>query len=145
MFYWIDSTARLAYINVRGPLPHFERLLQLFDSLFADPRWQPDMAIIEDMRELTEEPPSTCIADWRTYLQERRFVLPRRWASVLPPAASPRLRAILAAAAADAACCNLPMQLFTRMSDAHVWLARRDIGTPRRHSIGVSPTHLPLQ
>ena len=54
MFYWIDSTARLAYINLRGPLTDFGRLLQLFDSLFANPQWQPDMAIVEDLRELTE-------------------------------------------------------------------------------------------
>jgi hypothetical protein len=137
MFYWIDSTAKLAYINVRGPLPDFERLLQLFDSLFADPQWQADMAIVEDVRELTEQPPSTCIAEWRTYLQERRFMLPRcRWALVLPPAASPRLCAILAAAAADAACCNLSMKLFTSMTDAHLWLAPRNTGTPHGHGIG---------
>jgi hypothetical protein len=86
------------------------------------------MAIVEDLRELTEQPPSTCIAELRRYLQERRFVLPRQWALVLPPVASPRLRAIMAAAAADAACCHLSMQLFTNMRDAHVWLARRPPG-----------------
>ena len=136
MFYWIDSTARLAYINLRGPLTDFGRLLQLFDSLFANPQWQPDMAIVEDLRELTEQPPSTCIAEWRRYLQERRFVLPRQWALVLRPVASPRLRAIMAAAAADAAGCNLSMQLFTSMCDAHAWLARRDTRTPFGHGIG---------
>ena len=132
MFYWIDSTAQLAYINPRGSLTHFGH------SLFADPQWQRGMAVVEDLRELTEQPPSTCIAEWRTYVQEHRSMLPRKWALILRRPASPRLCAILTAAVAGAACCDVSMQLFTSMCDAHVWLARHDAGTPRAHGIGAA-------
>jgi|GEM_PF-5063478 len=125
MFYWIDTTADVAYVAVRGALPDFSSLLAIFDRLLADARWHPDMPIVEDVREITVHPPRTCIEDWRTYLRERRTLLSGvRWAIVAPDA-DERLRSILSAAAVDAAAHHVAMQIFSSTIDAHAWLARR--------------------
>ena len=125
MFYWIDTTADVAYVAVRGALPHFPTLLALFDRVFADPQWRPDVPIVEDVRELTIRPPATCLSEWRDYVRERRPIVGGcRWA-IIAPDTDARLRAILRAAARDAAANGVTMEVFGNMIDAHVWLARR--------------------
>jgi hypothetical protein len=124
MIYWIDTAVGVAYVRVLGALSHFPELLTVFDRIFADPRWRPDMPIVEDVREMTERPPLTCVEEWRAYLRERG---PRiagvRWA-IVAPATDEALRAVLDQAAADAAVGGVTIQVFSRMLEAHDWLGR---------------------
>lgn len=126
MFYWIDSTAHVAYIAVRGALTEFREVLAVFDKLFADPRWKPDMPIVSDVRELTAHPSASSIVDhWRAYVRQHHpLVSGGHWAIVARDGDT-HLREALSAAAVDAASSQVTMQIFSSMTDAHVWLARR--------------------
>jgi hypothetical protein len=124
MIYWIDTSVNVAYVRVLGALSHFPDLLDVFDKIFSDPRWSPEIAIVEDVREMTERPPLTCLDEWRAYVRQRRPTVDGvRWA-IVAPETDPELRGMLEQAAADGAACGLTIQIFSRMFDAHTWLAR---------------------
>jgi hypothetical protein len=96
----------------------------VFDNIFSDPRWRPDMPIVEDVREMTVPPPLTCVDEWRAYVRDRQPTLAGvRWA-IVAPASDPTLRAVLDQAAADAATGGVTMQVFSHMLEAHSWLQR---------------------
>ena len=124
MLYWIDTAVGVAYVRVFGALSHFPDLLSVFDNIFSDPRWRPDMPIVEDVREMTVRPPLTCLDEWRVYVRKRRQTVSGvRWAIVAPDTDT-ALRTMLDRAVADAAACGVKMRIFSRMLDAHMWLGR---------------------
>ena len=119
---WIDRTAGLAYIIVRGQLGTFQDFLGAVDRLTTHPDWHPGMPVIEDLRQCPWVPPESSIEEWRAFVTSRERLLHGcRWAVVRHNNRSPVVNLLYAAAEASARS-GVTLQQFTNMLDAHLWV-----------------------
>jgi hypothetical protein len=124
---WIDQVAGVAYVCVRGPLTAFAEFLQAIERLITHPSWQAGMPIIEDLRELSGEPPPECLEDWRQYVAEREHALHGcRWA-VVSRGNDPELASVLDTAGQYATTAAVTLRQFTNTVDAHAWLSQASV------------------
>ena len=132
MIYWIDPTAGVAYISLRAKRSSFGEFLGAVDGLISHPDWRPGMPVIEDRRRCRWVPPGTALEEWRAYISAHQALLAGcRWAVVTRPATKSAVVCLLNAAAGDAAPSGVPLQQFTNMLDAHLWVKPPGVSFPR--------------
>jgi hypothetical protein len=114
--YSIDAAARIAFVRGVGPMD-LEETLQAPHVLAGHPEFEPDFAVIIDLRELEYEPWAGDVVEVGRNLVRVRALFPRGFAVVVPR----RLSLAAELGAAIAAAGGVSVHVFEEPEAARAW------------------------